>query len=482
MKNRLNLNFNLQTAEERLNYVNHYLSEDPEVEGRFPYAPTSEELETIANYVLYGKTSSDARFDVRDRKGVDGVRSVVAAGYVQIDSRNTSWSARPEDSLESLYEAEGASPETQFNFKSTISGKPASTKTVYKNGKQPVFDREATRRELLAKHRLELLSLYEDLWTQIDEVEYAVALYEIKMGRRKTKLEVRPELVARLNPQQIAAATELVTHLNIYSGGKLKHHLVELRRQQYAYRDSYRPTILNTPYTRHASEPERVIFPRILPLGGPCSGTFNGLLFAPELSPTHFSAPFQDYLSKLIATNEALTPQERLSSYDFTNINHVALLIYNHNDISNDSISADFYEDQEYWNQFTAALNFYISRANLKPFQFDLIRLKIAGWRNEDIAQYISKHYGKLYRTNYISTIFRDKCCKEITKAAQLHLDLMRSVLKGKQHFKICSECGQLLLKNADYFIRRKSARDGLSGFCKNCSKLKRLNKPGATK
>lgn len=465
MKNRLNLNFVLETAEERVNFVDRYLAE-------FPYEPTEEELETIANYILYGKASSDAYFNLLDRKGKDGQRSVVNAGYVQINSRYGT--AQPEESLDALYEVEGGSPDTQFNFKANLSGRASAPKSAYKKIKQPVFDRDEARAQLRERGLLDLLLIHEDLWKEIDEVEYAVALYEIKTGYRRVSLEVRPELSARMTSAQKEAAEELVSHLNIYRASKLKHHLVELRRQQYVYRDVYRPTILNHFYSRHATEPETSIFSRVLPLGGPSSNSLAALLFSPEVTPAHFSPLFQDYIRRLLLTNEALSPRERSLSFDFTNPNHVALLIYNYNNLFDDSEGADFSEDQEHLNQFIGALNFYIAQANLKPFQHDLLKLKIAGVRNEDISQYIFDHYQKRYRTNYISTIFREKCCREITKAAERHLASAHAILGGPSNFKRCSECGKFLLKSTDYFIRRKSAHDGLSGFCKECGKKKR--------
>lgn len=49
--NRLNLNFKLTTTEERAAFLKEYL-EDPQFKRR---PPTEEELETMANYVLWGK-------------------------------------------------------------------------------------------------------------------------------------------------------------------------------------------------------------------------------------------------------------------------------------------------------------------------------------------------------------------------------------------------------------------------------------------
>ena len=47
-RNRLNLNFQLESAVDRNEYVNEYLQ-------KIDFIPTADELETISNYILWGK-------------------------------------------------------------------------------------------------------------------------------------------------------------------------------------------------------------------------------------------------------------------------------------------------------------------------------------------------------------------------------------------------------------------------------------------
>ena len=51
MANRLNLNFGLETNKERSEFLANYL-ERPEFQKR---PPSEEELETMSNYILWGK-------------------------------------------------------------------------------------------------------------------------------------------------------------------------------------------------------------------------------------------------------------------------------------------------------------------------------------------------------------------------------------------------------------------------------------------
>ncbi|MBO7716971.1 MAG: hypothetical protein J6S85_25620 [Methanobrevibacter sp.] len=50
-KNRLNLNFALETAEDRAQFVRDYMD-------TITFTPNETELETISNYILWGKTSN----------------------------------------------------------------------------------------------------------------------------------------------------------------------------------------------------------------------------------------------------------------------------------------------------------------------------------------------------------------------------------------------------------------------------------------
>ena len=47
-KNRLQLNFQLESAADRTAFVQEYLA-------ALPFVPTADELETISNYILWGK-------------------------------------------------------------------------------------------------------------------------------------------------------------------------------------------------------------------------------------------------------------------------------------------------------------------------------------------------------------------------------------------------------------------------------------------
>ena len=74
-----------------------------------------------------------------------------------------------------------------------------------------------------------MLPIFEDLWAEIDETEFLVTTYELKEGKRK--LPVRQELCARLSAPVQSALRARAESLAPYAYLKLKHHLVELRRE-----------------------------------------------------------------------------------------------------------------------------------------------------------------------------------------------------------------------------------------------------------
>lgn len=84
-KNRLHLDFSLNTQEERKNFLLTYLEQKQFVD--FP--PTEEELNTMADYVLWGKNDNGKN---GKQQGLD------------LHSKHGTWDESPVDSLDSLLE------------------------------------------------------------------------------------------------------------------------------------------------------------------------------------------------------------------------------------------------------------------------------------------------------------------------------------------------------------------------------------------
>ena len=90
--------------------------------------------------------------------------------------------------------------------------------------------------------------------------------------------------------------------------------------------------------------------------------------------------------------------------------------------------------------------------------------------KNQNIAFYINKKYGKTYTVNYISTIFRQKIIREINEAAQYHEELISNIF-FPENFKKCNYCGEILLCSTHNFVKKSRSKDGYANRCKRCDK-----------
>ena len=171
----LKLDFSIESSTDRAAYVNTYM--DPCANY------TAKELETISNYLLYGKDE-------------DGL-SCVDKKQVQIKAKHSTWARKDAESLDALLE------KPTFDERGIQSGP-----TKYKNPK-PSIDRIADADVPGMK----------DLWEVIDGVQYLIDV-------NKEKIE---DPTARK-----------LTSSELY---EYQHYLVELRRQQFVLRDMVKPVI-----------------------------------------------------------------------------------------------------------------------------------------------------------------------------------------------------------------------------------------------
>ena len=174
----LKLDFSLSTAKERADFINKYM--DP----LSHYTP--KELETISNYLLFGK-DEDGKSSV-DRK------------EIQIKTKHSSYARKEAESLDALME------------KPTFDERCFQTSTTrYKNLK-PTIDRVADADVPGMK----------ELWEIIDDVQHLI-------DANKGKIE---------DP-----SVRTLTSAELY---EYQHYLIELRRQQFILRDSVKPVLCRT--------------------------------------------------------------------------------------------------------------------------------------------------------------------------------------------------------------------------------------------
>lgn len=447
--NRLKLNFQLETNAERKTFVENYIK-DP----IFAITPlTPEELDTIANYLLWGKES-------------DG-QSPHQKKEIQLPSK---WTNDPHtESLDALMEIPSFNEQV---FRDTsipqtrISQKPLSR------------SKELSRCPLLMRPQLE------NLFRQIDELELSINFYELAHNRRS--IPPRDTLLARIPESTQVQLRADIASWTPYTLLRKKHQLIELRQSQYTLRDSYCQPMyrMNLDIEEVAPPPEFECEIEVFPLGLPPSqalrpGTFSVFQRKESLHPAALSNSDIEQAVRLLWTKRDTFSKldKTLPFIDFRNREHVLNLLIMRADLQDaaatDRAAADYDSST---TELLQLLEYYIDFAEIDEIYMDILNLKIRKVRNQDIAAFVKEKYGKSYCPNYISTIFRQKILDRIVEAVQLHEKTVEN-LTFPENFKTCTKCGRTLLCCGDNFMVRSRNRDGYSARCKDCEKDDRNNR-----
>lgn len=211
MTNRLHLDFSLVTTEERNAFIHEYLASDQFTKR----PPTEEELETIGNYLLWGKNK-------------DGLNAKQSDG-IDIETKHGTWDK--DANVESL---EGLLESPTFNEASLSS---MDNQIPYKLPRETF-----SRKDALAKCPEFLVPTFTELFKQIDKLDMLINLYELRHGKRKNP--PRDALLAKFTEEELCSMRETVSHWNQYRYLKMRHQLVDMRREQYTLRDSYSQVVL----------------------------------------------------------------------------------------------------------------------------------------------------------------------------------------------------------------------------------------------
>lgn len=442
-KNRLKLDWALSTSTERNSFLSTYLAQEPFLSS----PPNEEELETLANYVLWGKNEEG--------------QNIEQEGLVELPRRNSTWASQNVESLDELTE----SPTFNENALFSLNSKLPSKKT------REVFSRTNVRSSAPAS----LLPIFEALWRQIDEIELTLNFYELEHGKR-TK-DPRKELLDVFTEEDHAKMRQRALNINQFHYLKLRHLLVELRREQYTIKDSYSERVLLHSALPPVQENDEQIFDSdipIFPFGLFGQNLLSQLVFKPfeELVPESFSEKELKKVSRFYWEKDLEKETWTKNQFDFTDLESVYQLFLQLEELGEEENGELFSTT----NLLIKTLEYYIKEAELTDVQREILDLKIKKEKNQDIAFYINKKYGKTYTVNYISTIFRQKIIPAINNAASYHRQIIRS-LPFEEEFKVCTKCGRRLLRDPINFVRKSRAKDGLSNHCKACDKRDREEK-----
>lgn len=441
--NRLKLNFKLNTNAERAAFLEEYLQQ-PEFIKR---PPTEEELETMGNYLLWGKDP------------ITGLNAK-QEGICDIETKHGTW-----DKSSNIESLEGLMESPSFNEANLFALGTAPLKHS-----REVFSRS----EALAKCPEYLTETFKELFRQIDELDLAINYYDLSHNRR-TK-PPRDQLLNKFTTEEQLDLQEKVSHWNQYKYLKMRHHLVELRREQYTLRDSFAPVIVceaqSIPLTPLA-DPEMDCDIPVLPLGLKGNTTIHRYIFRKweDIIPANYNEEellkVSDYYwskQKTIGANDVYI--------DFRDLEHVYGMFQMFFELDD---AASVAESESNLPALMETLNFYIEQAELSELHKEILDMKLRKVKNVDIAIAINSKWKKSYTPNYISTIFRQRIIPQINAAAAYHEKLVGNVF-FEEDFKTCTGCGRTLLRDPINFTRKARSHDGFTTRCKKCEKMSRGN------
>lgn len=216
----------------------------------------------------------------------------------------------------------------------------------------------------------------------------------------------------------------------------LQKNIIELRKDQYALRASYRGPIRLTNITKNIFK---------LDLYEDIEITKDGELVIKD-------------------TNISLLIPE-----------HVKIILHNYSRLKEDA--ATKFESDMYYTLLS--LEELVDKALEDfPLYYDLLVYKIDGMKNEDIQRELELTFGIRYSAEHISSLWCNKIPKLIAECAQEQYINWYYTEKVKGEWKKCSRCGQIKLAHPRYFSKNKTSKDGYYSICKNC----RSNKVGKVK
>lgn len=107
------------------------------------------------------------------------------------------------------------------------------------------------------------------------------------------------------------------------------------------------------------------------------------------------------------------------------------------------------------------------------PLYKKIVECKIDGMQNVEIQTILQQEFGIKHSIEYISSLWRKKIPNLIAAMAEDQFLNWHYTQVEYGTFKRCSRCGQIKLANGKYFSRNKTSKDGWYSICKECRSVK---------
>lgn len=449
---KLNLNWTLNSTEERMEFARTYIENNHA-------ALTEANMNSISEYILWTLDDSTLGLEARNSPWKKG-KGVVSFDELQERAEQT---GRAVDSLLDPTPYPKRRAKLDRNEVSRRLGYDDETSLLLSSGQHHPMGPQ-----------------WISLWFSIDELEYGVQWWEGLHGKRRADLPIRVELVRRIewHGERVQRANliediQSASHdWNAKTFLTKKRLLVSRRSEQYQLLD-----ILRGEGRRPLSQ-----FPAYyMEDGGSFEGfypfTDNRLLF-PAIAERHFEKDFQEVVVNQLRSadrydDEIGKPLMSGKVLNLTNGATIRGLLHSRKwlEEAQDDMAV---LDKEMTIKLLKYLDYYLGKAELSADLLMIMDMKVQGYSNKDIANRVEEELGVQYKENYVSTVYTKRVVEAIAAEAKRHLKLVEYLSMGRTVFKICNTCYELLPRNREYFNKRSSTGDGFISYCKKCKKKKK--------
>ena len=423
MKKAYSLDYSIERDIDRVRAVKDILDQ-------LPTDPTQTELEQMGSYILYGK-DENGKNAVQRGETYDG------------NSRRFNSFKKTEDKVLSLDEVLDNPLADQQKLR------PAHERYVYVSRKTTI------KRPKYNKKTGELIDIGDGdipgiwtVWDSVDRLEHWIAILEKKIP-----------------PDE----STMVVEVDSYRLYQLKHQLIDLRRHQYYLKDSYKPTLhfqgCDHPKQQFINWAEDAAY--WMPLDQWQRKVNNSLLHS-------VSKNLEDYETRINSDGETeVRWVVSRHTFNWEDPNHIKALINNY------QLMYDFFKEKLDTYGRTLIFDFerYREMANLSPVREFILDKKIQRVPPQEISSLLQEQFGLKYTENYIGHIVLHEIPEKIAAVATRNRMLLETPEEDR---KVCYRCGRALPRNTLFYSRNRNRKDGFSSVCKECEKIRRIEKGGS--
>ena len=255
-------------------------------------------------------------------------------------------------------------------------------------------------------------------------------IFQPKVSITPQDLEEMPEL-KKLHEAILKVEEQLKTARG-KTAYKLRKQLIEMRKDQYVIKGSYKKPIYSMNLIKSASKID---------------------------------------LSEKVKEDKDNGTVSSNGLINFFNEKHISALLCNYSKLKEDSW--DKFNNDMKWMMMDLDVLVDNTLKEKYPLYYDIVIYKIDGKQNAEIQQLLYEKHGIKHSVEYISCLWRNKIPKLIAEQAQKDWLIWHYTFEDYGKWKRCSRCGQIKLAHNYFFSKNKTSRDGYYSICKECRNKK---------